>query len=118
MAGIITNMSKVKQILRLHADGVSNRKIAQSLGIYKGTVNSYIQKIKNHEYSLDKLLSLEDPELERILFAGNPAYKQARFDEFKDKIPYFEKELKKRHVTRHLIWQEYRQNHPDRKSVV
>lgn len=113
MAGIITNMSKVKQILRLHADGVSNRKIAQSLGIYKGTVNSYIQKIKNHEYSLDKLLSLEDPELERILFAGNPAYKQARFDEFKDKIPYFEKELKKRHVTRHLIWQEYRQNHPD-----
>ena len=113
MAGIITNMSKVKQILRLHADGVSNRKIALSLGIYKETVNNYIQKIKNHEYDLDKLLSLEDPELERILFAGNPAYKQERFDEFKEKIPYFEKELKKRHVTRYLLWQEYRRDYPD-----
>lgn len=113
MAGIITNMSKVKQILRLHADGVSNRKIARSLGIYKETVNNYIQKIKNHEYDLDKLLSLEDPELERILFAGNPAYKQERFDEFKEKIPYFEKELKKRHVTRYLLWQEYRRDYPD-----
>lgn len=113
MAGIITDMSKVKQIVRLHAEGISNRKIAQSLGIYKGTVNNYIQKIKNHEYNLDKLLSLEDPELERVLFAGNPAYKQDRFDEFKDKIPYFEQELKKRHVTRHLIWQEYRLEHPD-----
>lgn len=113
MAGIITSMSKVKQVLRLHAQGVSNRKIAAGLGIYKGTVNSYVQKIINHEYSIKELLALEGPELERLLFAGNPAYKQERFDEFKKKIPYFEKELKRPHVTRHLLWQEYRQDHPD-----
>lgn len=106
-------MSKVKQVLRLHAQGVSNRKIAAGLGIYKGTVNSYVQKIINHEYSIKELLALEGPELERLLFAGNPAYKQERFDEFKKKIPYFEKELKRPHVTRHLLWQEYRQDHPD-----
>ena len=79
-------MSKVKQVLRLHAQGVSNRKIAAGLGIYKGTVNSYVQKIINHEYSIKELLALEGPELERLLFAGNPAYKQERFDEFKKKI--------------------------------
>jgi len=28
-------------------------------------------------------------------------------------IPYFEEELKKRHVTRYIIWQEYRQDHPE-----
>ncbi len=113
MAGTITSMSKVKQVLRLHAQGVSNRKIAAVLGIYKGTVNSYVQKITNQQYSIDELLALEDPELERVLFAGNPAYKQERFDEFKEMIPYFEKELKKRHVTRYIIWQEYRQDHPE-----
>ncbi|MDD4778916.1 MAG: IS21 family transposase [Fermentimonas sp.] len=106
-------MSKIKQVLRLHAQGVSNRKIAASLGIYKGTVNNYVHKITSHQWSLDELLSLEDPELERVLFAGNPAYKQERFDEFKEMIPYFEEELKKRHVTRYIIWQEYRQDHPE-----
>ena len=39
-------MSKVKQVLRLHTQGVSNRRIALDLGLYKGTVNSYIRKIK------------------------------------------------------------------------
>lgn len=112
MAGTITSMSKVKQVLRLHAQGVSNRKIATALGIYKGTVNSYIQKIKDLHYSIDELLALEDPGLERVLFAGNPAYKQERFDEFKKKIPYLEKELARPHVTRYLLWQEYRQDHP------
>src|SRR5690554_8171744 len=106
MAGTITSMSKVKQVLRLHAQGVSNRKIATALGIYKGTVNSHIQKIKDLHYSIDELLALEDPGLERVLFAGNPAYKQERFDEFKKKIPYLEKELARPHVTRYLLWQE------------
>ena len=42
MAGKITEMSKLKQILQLHESGVSNRSIASQLGIYKETVNKYI----------------------------------------------------------------------------
>ena len=37
MAGKIINMSKVKQVLRMHAQGFSNRSIADKLGLYKGT---------------------------------------------------------------------------------
>lgn len=44
MAGKITRMSKIKQVLRLHQEGNSNRGIAVLLDIYKGTVNSYINK--------------------------------------------------------------------------
>ena len=40
MAGKITEMSKLKQILQLHESGVSNRSIASQLGIYKETVNN------------------------------------------------------------------------------
>ena len=113
MAGIIINMSKVKQVLRLHVQGVSNRKIARDLGLYKGTVNTYVRKIKEHEYSIEELLALDEPVLESKLFAGNPAYKQDRFEEFKGMIPYWEKELKNPHVTRYLLWEEYRKSHPD-----
>jgi len=113
MAGIIINMSKVKQVLRLHAQGLSNRKIAGDLGLYKGIVNSYVRKIKEDEYRIEELLALEEPVLESKLFAGNPAYKQDRFEEFKGMISYWEEELKKPHVTRYLLWEEYRESHPD-----
>src|SRR5690554_4810450 len=113
MAGKIINMSKVKQVLRLHTQGVSNRRIALDLGLYKGTVNSYIRKIKDHGYDIAELLELDDPVLESKLFAGNPAYKDRRFEEFKGKIPYFEKELERPHVTRYLLWEEYRQDNPE-----
>ena len=113
MAGTIINMSKVKQVLRMHAQGLSNRRIARELGLYKGTVNNYIDKIKNHRYGIGELLALDDPELESKLFTGNPAYKDSRFEEFKSKIPYFEKELGRPYVTRYLLWQEYKQEDPD-----
>lgn len=106
-------MSKIKQVLMLHAQGVPNRKIGRELGLYKGTVNSYVQKIRDHGYGIDELLKLDEPVLERKLFAGNPAYKQDRFEEFKVLIPGIEKELSRPHVTRYLLWQEYRESHPD-----
>jgi transposase len=106
-------MSKIKQVLMLYAQGSSNRKIGRDLDMYKGTVNRYVQKIKDHEYSIEELLKLDEPVLESRLFAGNPAYKQDRFEEFKVLIPHIEKELKRPHVTRYLLWKEYRESHPD-----
>lgn len=45
MAGKITEMSKLKQVLQLHHSGVSNRSIASQLGLYKETVNKYIMTL-------------------------------------------------------------------------
>lgn len=39
MAGKVKDMSKVKQMLRLHQNGVSNRQIATELSINKETFN-------------------------------------------------------------------------------
>ena len=53
MAGKITSMNKIKQILIMHRNGISNRKIAFALGIDKCTVNEYVRKarsVTNSEY--------------------------------------------------------------------
>lgn len=42
MAGKCKEMNKIKQALRLHLDGESNRSIGRQLDLYKGTVNKYI----------------------------------------------------------------------------
>lgn len=106
-------MSTIKQVLQLHESGFSNRRIAKELGLYKGTVNGYVRKIKAHGFSVSSLLSLDDPVLEQKLSAGNPAYKEARFELFKSKLSYFEQELGRAHVTRHTLWGEYKKEQPD-----
>ena len=112
MAGKTKRMSTIKQLLRLHKQGVSNRKIAEALGIYKGTVNRYVNTFQALGYSIDDLLKLEEPILAGMFCAGSPAYLQERFEDFKPLIPYLEKELSRKYVTRKLLWEEYRAEYP------
>lgn len=112
MAGKVTRMSKIKQLLQLYKDGASNRSISRELGLYKGTVNDYVRKVKQHNLDVNELLTLEDPVLESLLNAGTPAYLDARFNAFKEHLPYFEKELRRPHVTRKLLWEEYIRDNP------
>jgi len=57
---------------------------------------------------IDTLLGLDDPILEVRFHAGNPAYSDGRFEYFKSRLGYYESELKRKHVTRRILWQEYR----------
>jgi len=41
-----TEMSKIKQLLRLHESGESYRRIAKTLSLDRETVNSYIRKLE------------------------------------------------------------------------
>jgi len=113
MSGKPTRMSKIKQLMLLRQQGVSNRKIALELGLNKETVNTYVHKIKVHEFSINELLQLDDPILESKFVAGCAAYKDQRFEDFKSQLPYFEKELSRKHVTKKLIWEEYLSTYPN-----
>ena len=112
MAGKLVVMSKIKQLLRLHQSGSSHREIARELGIDKGTVCDYIRKLKTLGITLDDLLLLDDPVLEGKFTAGTAAYTDKRFDDLKAMLPWLEKELGRKHVTRHLLWQEYLTKYP------
>ena len=71
MAGKCKEMSTIKQVIRLHMDGMKNREIARVLGIYKGTVNKYVSKAEADTMSMEELLSLDDPVLERRMNVSN-----------------------------------------------
>ena len=86
-------MSTIKQLLQLHQQGLSNRQIAKHLGLYKASVNNYIQKLKANNFSIEELLQLEDPVLETKFSVGSPAYLEDEFEQFKPLITYLEKEF-------------------------
>lgn len=92
-------MSKIKQVIRLHKDGKANRAIGRELGLYKGTVNKYVKLAEDDPLSLDELLALEDPVLEKRFCGGNPAYSDKRFDELQERLPYIAEELSNKSKT-------------------
>jgi len=109
MSGKPKPMGQIKQILRLHQQGKGKKFISRNLGISKNTVKAYLEKIALSGLCIDALLKLDDPVMEAKLHAGDPAYKDIRFDHFKDKLDYFTKELKRVGVTKKLLWEEYRE---------
>jgi transposase len=56
----------LKQILTLHLDGLSNRKIGETLGISRNTINRYIQLFKGSEYPLSSLLGFDHATLQEL----------------------------------------------------
>jgi transposase len=105
-------MSTIKQLIQLHESGVSNRRIAKALSIDRETVNNYIRKMKAGNMQTVELLELEEPVPEGKFIAGTAAYTDRRFDDFKELLPWFESELKRKHVTRYLLWREYLDKYP------
>lgn len=108
MAGKPKRMSQIKQLLQLHKQGKGKREIARILGISKNTVKTYLEKLNLLKLSIDKLLMLDDIELESKFHPGNPAYSDDRFNRLKTKLDYYTKELQRNGVTRKLLWEEYR----------
>lgn len=105
-------MSQVKQLLRLHLQGSGKKPIARELGISKNTVKKYLEKAEADSLSIEELLKLDDPVLEGRLHAGNPAYKDPRYEDLKRRLPYLEKELTGVGVNKALLWEEYKRDYP------
>lgn len=82
----------LKQIITLHLDGVSNRKIGPTLGISRNTVNTYMRLFKASEHSFKELLAFDNAKL-TALFPVHTTIDNERYDEL---MRYFERVNKAR----------------------
>ena len=105
-------MRKIKEILRLRYDaGLSYRGVAQSLNVGYGTVVDYLQRAERASVGWPLPADLAERDLARLLFPSQPVTGQRRFAE-----PDFagvHLELRRKGVTKQLLWQEYRQQYAD-----
>lgn len=109
MAGKLITMGKVKQILQLLEQGVSQREIARLLQINRKTVSQYLTRIKEFDYTIKVLLSMSDLELEGLFSAKlTPIDSNEEYRYLLSLFPYFKEELKRTGVTRFLLWEEYK----------
>ena len=54
--------------------------IGERLGLYKETVNKYVNAAKSDSKSIEELVKMDEPELQQRFSAGNAAYSDKRFD--------------------------------------
>jgi transposase len=109
MAGKLITMSKVKQILQLNEQGVSQREISRCLQIDRKTVGHYLSKNKGLNLAQEALQSMPEEELESLFKAGVPYFESnEEYKYLESQFPYFRKELKRTGVTRFVLWEEYR----------
>ena len=85
MANILDPMD-LKQIITLHLDGASNRRIGSVLGISRNTVNTYMQLFAASDYSLEELLRFDTAALSE-LFSSHTTLDTERHNEL---MLYFE----------------------------
>jgi transposase len=105
-------MRRIRDLLRLkHENGLSSRLIAASLGISKGSVGDYLQRAQVAGLGWPLPEDLTDTALERLLFPGPP--KAAEPPRAEPNWAYVDQEMRRTGVTRSLLWQEYRAEHPD-----
>jgi transposase len=113
MANKKTDMSKLRQMLRLFAQGESKLRISELTGVSRNTLKKYLKIYTRLGLNLQAIEGHNDQELDH-LFGENllpePSDKYKTLESF---FPTMEKELKKRGITRQILWGRYIAMHPD-----
>lgn len=117
------DMNTLKEVLRLkYISGLSNRQIQTLTGVSKSSISNYCKSFERSEIEIAELLVLEDSILEEKL------YGTATITSVIDTVisedttlthkphpdwNYVHNELKKKGITRMLLWEEYKQAYPN-----
>lgn len=105
------SMRRLREILRLKAKGRFGREIARSLSLSPTTVGDYLRRAKVAGIAWPLPPELDDEEaLERVLFVAPDEQRPSR------PLPDWRRvhtELRRKHVTLALLWEEYKSEHLD-----
>jgi len=108
-----TSMSTVKEVLRLkYLGNLSNRNI-ETLGIAsKSAVTNFTVRFKKSSLEINEALAMQEQELLALLFPELKQYR-SKTDKPHPDWNYVHTELAKKGMTRQLLWEEYKEQHPD-----
>ncbi len=112
MPKVRTSMRKIREVVRLsQVLGLSQRQVARSVRLGQSTVWDYLGRFRASGLSWKEVEALDDEALEQRLFPSEWVSTE-RCRSLPDWSETHQ-ELNRKGVTRSLLWQEYRERHPD-----
>lgn len=107
-------MDQIRTLLQQQSRGISIRTIAGNTGLSRNTVRHYLRAVAHQGYTPEQALELDDQQLAGLCLNNDTTpVGEPRQQNLLGWIDRHGKELRKKHVTRQLLWEEYRQVHPD-----
>ena len=105
-------MRQVRDVLRLKAAGVSGNEIARRLNVASSTVRLTLQRLAAAGLHWPLSAEMTDTALEEQLFAA-VGKKQGHRRCTEPDWAAVHRELKRKHVTLQILWDEYIEQHPE-----
>jgi transposase len=105
------SMRRVRDCLRLKEAGIATREIAWRLGVAPSTVRLTLQRCAAVGITWPLEADLTDAALEQRLFA-NSGTKQGHRRQAEPDWASVRREMKRKHVTLLILWEEYIERHP------
>ena len=106
------SMRQLRHLLRLHHDGVSAREIGRRLGVARSTIQDNLKRAAAAGLAWPLADDVTDEALETRLF-GRAGVTQGQRRRVEPDWAALARELKRPGVTMALLWEEYRDVHPD-----
>ena len=106
------SMRKIREVLRFRHSGFSLREIARSLDLGRSTVGDTLARADQAGLGWPLPVELDDTALERMLYYRAPVPRPGQ-PRPEPQWSALHQELRRKGVTRFLLWQEYRKDHPE-----
>ena len=104
-------MAEIKRILQVKESNpdFSNRQIGKIVNCSKDTVKAILSVAVSLSIDYPKIKDLNEEEIHHLFYPNNNPYQNVPEPD----VDYCIKELKKKHVTVKLLWEEYLEEHPN-----
>lgn len=113
MANKTILMTKVRQILRHHVQGIGSKQINRLTGVSRNTVKRYIRQFTLEELTLEDINLMSDYELDMRFANLTDIHADPRLEQLQALLPGMEKQLKRPGVSMTQIWERYKVDYPD-----
>lgn len=113
MANKITDMGKIRKVIKFYCEGKSKLFISDYLSLSRNTVKKYISLYEVLGLSFEHIKDKTDAELERLFSQHTSESISAKLQILYDFFPKMERELKKVGVTIFYMWEQYIAANPD-----
>lgn len=111
-------MHQIKRIIELQLQGRSIRQTVRLTGLSRNTIRDYLRRVSSFGLSWQEFLSLDQESIGALVYVNASEKSVAgrsidnRLSDLKGHLESYALELKKRGVTKQLLWEEYRKVYP------
>jgi len=107
MSNKTIDMYKIRQLLRLYASGRGSKFISSTTGIARNTVKKYLLQFVSLRLTMEEVEEMSDGQMARAFLVEKPKTVDRRAEDLKLILPALEARLRKRGVTKTMVYAEY-----------